>query len=407
MGRPKKQVKFKEPVRLREKTIKGGNKSLYLDIYNKGVRKYEYLKLYLVPETTTEAKLRNKETMKLAEQVKAERILALQSHGISDWESIKKSSMPMVIWMEKEYEHPPRVLSPSTQNWRKQTRKIFGKYLDSIHKPTLSLGEVDKTICRGFITFLRSAVNRTTGKDTISGTTAHQYMTEFGTALNYAVREGYIAKNPLRDIPASEKIPRDDKEREFLTIEELKTLINTPWVREDIRVAFLFSCFTGLRLGDIRKFSPQHIYKSADGSMEYICMDMNKTKHDVIIPISDEARKWLPEPKGRDIPFFPLPHHTTICWNIERWVKKAGIKKHITFHCARHTFATMMLTLQSDIYTTSKLLGHKHVMTTEIYAKVIDKKKVESMNLLDNMFNNRKEGKEAKNEGDTENKEVD
>lgn len=409
MGRPKKQVKFKEPVRLREKTIKGGNRSLYLDIYNKGVRKYEYLKLYLVPETSLEAKERNKETMKIAEQVKAERIIALQSRGMSEWDSIKKSSMPLVVWMEKEYEHPARVLSPSTQNWRKQTRLMVANFLDTIHKPTLALGDVDKTICRGFISFLRTAENRTTGEGTISGTTAHQYMTELGTALNYAVREGYINKNPLRDIPAKEKIPRDDKEREFLTIEELKKLINTPWAREDVRVAFLFSCFTGLRLGDIKKFSAQHIYKSADGSMEYICMDMNKTKHDVIIPLSDEAKKWLPESKGKDVPYFTLPCDSTIGWNLDKWTEKAGIEKHITFHCARHTFATMMLTLQSDIYTTSKLLGHKHVQTTEIYAKVIDKKKVESMNLLDNMFNNRKEskeGKEADNEGNTENKEA-
>lgn len=388
MARPKKQVKLKEPVRLREKKIKDGNKSLYLDIYNKGVRKYEYLKLYLIPETTPEAKERNRQTMKIAEQVKAERILALQSHGIAEWDTIKKSSIPMVVWMEKEYEHPNRVLSASTLNWRKHTRLEFANYLDTIHNPSLSLGEVDKTICRGFISYLRTATNRTTGKATISGTTAHQYMTEFGTALNYAVREGLIPKNPLREIPANEKIPRDDKEREFLTIEELKTLIHTPWEREDVRTAFLFSCFTGLRLGDMRKFAPKHIYKSADGKTEYICLEMNKTKHDVVIPLSDEARKWLPEAKGKDVPFFTLPVAATISWNLERWMKKAGIDKHITFHCARHTFATMILTLQSDIYTTSKLLGHKHVATTEIYAKVIDKKKVESMTMLDDMFNN-------------------
>ena len=84
-------------------------------------------------------------------------------------------------------------------------------------------------------------------------------------------------------------------------------------------------------------------------------------------------------------------------------MEKAGIDKHITFHCARHSFATMMLTLGTDIYTTSKLLGHHHVATTEIYAKVIDKKKVESMFNLDKMFNSVIE-KGNENETNVENK---
>ena len=395
MARPKKQVKLKEPVRLREKKIKDGNKSLYLDIYNKGVRKYEYLKLYLIPETTPEAKERNRRTMKIAEQVKAERILALQSHGLSEWDSIKKSSMPMVIWMEQEYERHDTVQNQKTIDVRKYTRIEFANYLDTIHNPSLSLGEVDKSICRGFIGYLRTATNRKTKKTKISATTAHKYMKGLSAALNYAVREGLIHKNPFHEIPANEKIKYDYKEREFLTIEELKTLIHTPCEREDIRKAFLFSCFTGLRLGDMRKFAPKHIYKSVDGKMEYICLEMNKTKHDVVIPLSDEARKWLPEPKGTDVPFFSIPVVATLTRNLNNWMKDAGIDKYITFHCARHTFATMILTLHSDIYTTSKLLGHRNVATTEIYAKVIDRKKEESMALLDNMFNNYKEGGRA------------
>ena len=110
---------------------------------------------------------------------------------------------------------------------------------------------------------------------------------------------------------------------------------------------------------------------------------------DVFIPLSDEAKKWLPKPGGYQEPFFNLPAPSTICLILSNWVKAAGINKHITFHCARHTFATMMLTLGSDIYTTSKLLGHNHVATTEIYAKVIDKKKFESMSNLDRMFSNK------------------
>lgn len=402
MARPKKQVKLKEPVRLREKALKDGNRSLYLDIYNKGIRKYEYLKLYLYPENTLEEKEHNKETLKVAEQVKAERILALQTHGVNEWDSIKKATMPMTIWMEKEYESPGRVIGKSALRWRKQTRKMFAAYLDGIHRPNLALGDVDKSVCRGFINYLRTAKNRTMKEEKeISSSSAHQYMTEFISSLNYAVREGLIPSNPFKQIPTNERIARDDKEREFLTIEEIKLLINTPCYRDDVRTAFLFSCFTGLRVSDIRKIAAKDIYSSADGNMEYICMDMTKTKHDVVIPLSEEAKRWLPESKGRDIPYFTLPVASTISLCLDHWMKSAGIIKTITFHCARHTFATMMLTLGADIYTTSKLLGHNHVTTTEIYAKVIDKKKIESMNQLDKMFNEK--NTETDNESNAKN----
>ena len=390
MARPKKQLKLKEPIRLREKKLVDGNRSLYLDIYHRGTRKYEYLKLYLIPETTPDAKERNKETMKVAEEIKAERILALQSRGMEGWDSIKKSSLPIVKWLENDYENPPKVLSESTKNYRKQMRITLTLYLESIHKPGLSLEEVDKGICRGYIAYLRTATNRLTNETRqITQTTGQKYMMELNCALNYAVREGLIASNPFKQIASNERLTRNYNEREFLTIDEIKKLMETPCYREDVRVAFFFSCFTGLRIGDVRKIAPMHIFKSADGKTEYINMEMNKTKHDVVIPLSDEAKKWLPKPKGYQEPFFYLPVPSTICLILSNWVKAAGINKHITFHCARHTFATMMLTLGADIYTTSKLLGHNHVATTEIYAKVIDKKKFESMNNLDKMFNNR------------------
>lgn len=89
MARPKKQVKLKEPIKIRLKSLADGNKSIYLDIYYKGVRKYEYLKLYLVPEINPVCKEQNKQTMAFAERIKAERIKALHGHGIQDWETVK------------------------------------------------------------------------------------------------------------------------------------------------------------------------------------------------------------------------------------------------------------------------------------------------------------------------------
>ena len=108
MARPKKKLRLKEPIKLREEKLVNGNKSLYkyLDIYLRGTRKYEYLGLYLIPEITPDAKERNKETKKLAEQIKADRLLTLQSQGTGEWETIKKSSMSsmsMIAWLEKDF----------------------------------------------------------------------------------------------------------------------------------------------------------------------------------------------------------------------------------------------------------------------------------------------------------------
>lgn len=97
MARPKKQVKLKEPIKIRLKSLADGNKSIYLDIYWKGTRKYEYLKLYLVPEVNPLCKEQNKETMAVAERIKAERIKALHGHGVQDWEAGRNFSNKLCL----------------------------------------------------------------------------------------------------------------------------------------------------------------------------------------------------------------------------------------------------------------------------------------------------------------------
>ena len=101
MGRKKKEIRLKEPVRIREKKISGGNISLYLDIYSDGVRKYESLSLYLVPEKDPISKDQNRHAMQVANKVKSERILGLKNRGIKQWEKIKQENMPLLTWLCK------------------------------------------------------------------------------------------------------------------------------------------------------------------------------------------------------------------------------------------------------------------------------------------------------------------
>ena len=100
MGRKKKEIRLKEPVRIREKKIAGGNISLYLDIYQKGLRKKATLQLYLVPDINAATKLQNATPSKLAEQLKAQRILDIQREGLVDWDKVKKSRMTLTKWMD-------------------------------------------------------------------------------------------------------------------------------------------------------------------------------------------------------------------------------------------------------------------------------------------------------------------
>ena len=140
-------------------------------------------------------------------------------------------------------------------------------------------------------------------------------------------------------------------------------------------------------MGDIQSLTWGDII--LDGEQYRAKIVMKKTQKTLYLPLSGEALKWMPErgdAKDTD-KIFCLPYHTYINVVLKTWAQNSGITKKVTFHTARHTFATMMLTLGADLYTTSKLLGHTQVKTTQIYAKIVDKKKDEAVNLVNDVFN--------------------
>ncbi len=116
---------------------------------------------------------------------------------------------------------------------------------------------------------------------------------------------------------------------------------------------------------------------------------MQKTKDPIYIPLSEQAMKWLPKRGDKDVEdkVFFIPRIEYVNRTLPGWAEKAGVKKHMTFHTARHTFATMMLTLGADLYTVSKLLGHSDVKVTQVYAKIVNQKKNDAVNLMNSIFN--------------------
>ena len=387
MGRKKKEIKLKETVRIREKKLSDGNISLYLDMYYKGIRKKEGLKLYILPETSTMIKMQNANTRKLAEQIKAQRILDIQNCGLVDWDSVKRSHITLKEWLVK-FSQGDAEASESCKRTRRNALARVEEYLNSIMKPDLELKAVDKEFCRGYIAFLKTC-KFNNGKKTLSNTTCRMYMTIVAAALTKAVNEGIIELNPFKQLEKKEKPKRDESSIEFLTIEELKLLMATPCRREIVKHAFLFSCFTGLRYCDIKSLLWSEIHTAVDGKTRYLEHKQVKTKKVVTVPISEEALKWMPKKqKDKEKVFHQLYiTPTSVEALLDEWVKAAGIHKHITYHCSRHTAATMLLTLGADLYTVSKILGHSSIKTTEVYAKIVDKKKVETVNLVNNLFN--------------------
>lgn len=387
MGRKKKEIKLKEPVRIREKKLSDGNISLYLDMYYKGIRKKESLKLYILPETSPIIKMQNANTRKLAEQIKAQRILDIQNCGLVDWDSVKRSHITLKEWMVKFSQGDAAVTEGSKRTRRNALARVE-QYLNYIGEPDLELKNVDKEFCRGFIAFLKTC-KFNNGKKTLSNTTCRIFVNIVTAALTKAVNEGIIERNPFKQLEAKEKPKKDESTREFLTIDELKLLMATPCRLEIVKHAFLFSCFTGLRYSDVKSLLWSEIHTAADGKTLYLEHQQVKTKKNVTVPLSEEALKWMPKKqKGKDKVFHQMQiTSTTVEVLLEEWVKAAGIHKHITYHCSRHTAATMLLTLGADLYTVSKILGHSSIKMTEVYAKIVDKKKVETVNLVNNLFN--------------------
>ena len=210
-------------------------------------------------------------------------------------------------------------------------------------------------------------------KGTISQNTASTYFSIFKAALKQAFIDGYLTV----DIGAKIKgIQGQESRREYLTIEELNRLAQTP-CDPLLKRAALFSALTGLRHCDIQKLKWSEIEVFNGGYR--LNFTQQKTKGVEYMPISEQAFQLCGERKdGEQLVFGGLPDPSWINRPIKKWVAEAGITKHITYHCFRHSYATLQLAGGTDIYTVSKMLGHTNVRTTQVYAKVVDAKKEEA-----------------------------
>ncbi len=364
---------MKVTLRQREKR---NSISLYLDYYGQGQRKLEYLNLYLTPEPekgklTKEQKEENRKTLALAEAIRSKRHLEIQNgiHGFQDQSRVKCSFIAYMEKMAANREH-------SKGNWGNWDSMI--KHLRTFAPQDVTFTQINKQWLESLKEYLQTAKHSHAQKP-LSQSTQHSYYNKVRAALREAHREGIIMRNPAQD---TEAIKPGDNQREFLTYDELRAAAKAECEMPILKTAFLFSALTGLRYSDIEKLTWSEVQESAELG-HYIRFRQKKTKGTETLPISEDAYKLLGTRGKEAEKVFEGLYYSA--WNnikLQDWIKSAGITKPITFHCARHTYATLQLTLGTDLFTVSKLLGHKDVKTTQIYAKIIDEKKTAAAKLI-------------------------
>lgn len=390
MNRKGEDGTIKEPIKLRFKQLKDGNQSIYLDCYVNGIREYKFLNLYLRPDTSRENKMWNKEQLRLANAIKAQYIIDIQNgeFGFKDRNRTRKLSfLTYCEDMAAEYE-------ANGQTSCAVLMRSAVKRMIAYKGKNITFNHIDKEFLIGFIEYLNSdirdfdkaAKDKNRKPKPLSNVYKEALFARIMVALNKAERDGIILKNPGKDIDRKLKPHSEQKTRCYLTIEEIQKIIETEYKSDnDIKPAFLFCCFSGLRYSDVSKLTWKEITVSQDGYAQ-IETTMQKTGKSITIPLSDNALKWLPEREG-NLPesriFYKLPDQVNNAdVRLRTLIKKAGISKHVTFHVARHSFATLTLTYGADLYTVSKLLGHANIRTTQVYAKIVDESKRKAVNLI-------------------------
>ncbi|MBN8856567.1 MAG: transposase [Sphingobacteriales bacterium 50-39] len=356
-----------------DSTAKGTKKmsSLYLAFQAPRQKtRYEWLKLYVYesPKTNLE-KEHNKETMQLAESIRAKRMLDFQTTG-NGFASSEKGKISFLEYFRLLAEKKADISNGNGGNWK----RTYEHLKDYCNGADYTLESIDDRFLDGFKDYLSKDISRR-GKGNINPNSALSYFNKVRASLREAYINKMIRENPCARIKG---IKGKETHRQFLTFEELKQLVATPCDNELLRKAFLFSALTGLRWSDVRAMTWDKISYS-EASAWTINYTQKKTKGSEVLPVSEQAIRVLGErlPGDQEI-FDGLKYHTWMNEQLQNWVDEAGIKKKITFHCARHSFATLQLANDTDIYTVSKLLGHKHLKTTEIYTKVIDRKKIDA-----------------------------
>jgi len=379
--------------KLGAKILSDGRESLFLDYYfgyqmvyserlDKQVarkdRKREFLKLYLwqAPRTPLERQ-QNKETMELAKRIRFERGQELLEN-VEGYRLKKKSDINFLdyfrAYIDKYTKKDIRMVEIALKRFIDFLNDTpeYSKYVKRI-KPE----QITKDMVEDFTEYLQG---RSVGEG------AKSIYARFKKVIKYAIEHDVMVKNPCTGI--SIKVDDQQLRKEVLSPEEIQQLIATHYEHENpnIRRAFILCLYCGLRFCDVKDLT----FANVDHSNRLLKFEQSKTKghsasSGVVIPLNDGILKLIGEPSDpdkRDEVIFPLPSYEMCLKALRHWVKRAGINKHISWHCARHSFAVNILNNGANIKTVASLLGHSGLKHTEKYTRAIDSLKEAAINSL-------------------------
>ena len=360
-------------VTLLKRPLKKNRTSLLLDINIDGKRTQLTLKMYIITKPKTQAeKDQNKEILTKAELLRVRRLNDLldNKHSINN---NGKSTISLIDYFNNLVELKKK--SKTAKIWH-SAAIILTEYLDGEVKILKDLKEADvESIKRYFL----SGYKKKNGK-ILGNNSASTYFSKIKAGLNQAYHDKYILFKISDNVKS---ITKKQTQRQYLTIDELQKIKKLECHNSLLKTAFLFSSITGLRWSDVYTLKWGDIKYSSDRG-NYLSFTQQKTGSDEWLPINQHAIDLIGDRQDDDKKVFQglnySPHFKAL---IKNWLLKAGITKHITFHCARHSYATMLVTKDVNLSTVSKMLGHKDIRTTQIYAQVVDKSKIDAAKTLD------------------------
>jgi len=358
-------------VTLRRKPISKGRESLYLEYYppirdseTMKLKYKEYLGIYIYqkPQNYIQRNY-NDEVLLKAEGIRSIRVQSIINEEFGFLDKNKKKSDFLAYFLD--------VAKTKNQKWM-FVYAHFEKFVNG----KCSFGDITVELCVKFREYLLNAHQLKRSSVKMSRNSVAGYFSTFRALLKIIYRNRMIREN-INDY--LDKIEYEDVKKEYLTKEELIKLASTPCPIPVLKTASLFSCLTGLRISDILALEWKNILAASEGGY-CIRIRTEKTETETTLPISDEALNLCGDRKAGKV--FKGLQRSMIQHPLKKWILEAGIEKSISFHCFRHTFATLQIALGTDIFTVSKMLTHKNVSTTQIYAELVNEKKRESANKI-------------------------
>ncbi len=384
-------------VTLRFRMLNTEKETLYLDYYpgvpnpkTGEIMRREYLGMYVLPLKKKSGELHiNKdgshkyneadtETIRLAEIIRNNRQNELSKAEIyteaeSELLKAKERSKGDFISYFRDLGRDKE--SSNYNNWMSTLKYLQNYTMMSDNAKIKRFCDIDLLWCERFRDYLLNAKTYRSSKATLSNNTAASYFIKFKIALKAAYKYGYLSKDINVDLKS---VKQKETHREFLTLDELRKLVETPCSNPTLKRAALFAALTGLRHSDVRKMRWGELVE--DNEQCTLKYTIQKTDKYDELPISVQAMQLCGErQKPTDYVFEGLTYSAYANKALAQWLGNAGITRNITFHCFRHTFATLQLASGTQITTIQKMLGHKNIGTTMIYAKTLEKAKREAV----------------------------